>query len=112
MQGRLTLLHTRLQREVSCLLQYLEPTKIEIRLREYLVHRIRSVIQEKWPGSKVDVFGSFSTQLYLPNSDIDLVVRIPPSTKVRLRRIASCLEQEDICRDPQVIEGASVITRI
>ncbi|KAI7894537.1 uncharacterized protein EV154DRAFT_498110 [Mucor mucedo] len=97
-----------LQREVSCLLQYLEPTKIEIRLREYLVHRIRSVIQEKWPGSKVDVFGSFSTQLYLPNSDIDLVVRIPPSTKVRLRRIASCLEQEDICRDPQVIEGASV----
>lgn len=101
-------MYPRLQREVSCLLQYLEPTQIEIQLRKYLVHRIRTAIQDKWPGSTVDVFGSFSTQLYLPNSDIDLVIRVPPSTKVKLRRIASCLEQEEICRDPQVIESASV----
>ncbi|GAA5809060.1 hypothetical protein MFLAVUS_002463 [Mucor flavus] len=97
-----------LQREVTCFLQYLEPTPIEIKLREYLVHRIRVAITEKWPEAKVEVFGSFSTQLYLPNSDIDIVVRFPPSVQVRLRKIAICLEAEEICRDPQIIEHATV----
>lgn len=102
------LLNFRLQREVTCFLQYLEPTPIEIKLREYLVHRIRVAITEKWPEAKVEVFGSFSTQLYLPNSDIDIVVRFPPSVQVRLRKIAICLEAEEICRDPQIIEHATV----
>ncbi|KAI9336271.1 hypothetical protein BD770DRAFT_401809 [Pilaira anomala] len=100
--------HRLLQREVTCFLQYLEPTDIEIKLRHYLVHRIRLAITEKWPEASVDVFGSFSTDLYLPNSDIDIVVQFPPSTQIRLRRIASCLEAEEICRDPQIIEHASV----
>lgn len=86
----------------------MEPTNVEIKLRHYLVHRIRLAITEKWPEASVDVFGSFSTDLYLPNSDIDIVVQFPPSTQVRLRRIASCLEAEEICRDPQIIEHASV----
>jgi DNA polymerase sigma len=73
-----------------------------------LVHRIRTAITKKWPGTKVEVFGSFSTELYLPNSDIDLVVIFPASTQVRLRRLASCLEAEEICRDPQIIEAATV----
>lgn len=98
----------RLDKEVSCFIQYLEPTKIEIKLREYLVHRIREAVKDKWPEAEVVVFGSFSTQLYLPNGDIDLVVRFPPSSPVRLRRLASCLEAEEICRDPQVIEHATV----
>lgn len=57
----------RLQKEVQCFIQYLTPTKIEMKLREYLVHRIKTAIESKLPGSKVVVFGSFSTQLYLPN---------------------------------------------
>ncbi|KAL9546783.1 hypothetical protein MBANPS3_006491 [Mucor bainieri] len=97
-----------LQREVTCFVQYVEPTRIEIKLREYLVHRIRTAVQAKWPSATVSVFGSFSTTLYLPNSDIDLVVQFPPSTQLRLRNLASTLVQEDICRDPQVIENASV----
>lgn len=72
------------------------------------MHRIRVAIKDKWPEAEVEVFGSFSTQLYLPNSDIDLVVRFPPSSPVRLRRLASCLEAEEICRDPQIIENATV----
>lgn len=97
-----------LQREVTCFVQYVEPTRIEIKLREYLVHRIRTSVQAKWPSATVSVFGSFSTTLYLPNSDIDLVVQFPPSTQLRLRNLASTLVQDDICRDPQVIEHASV----
>ena len=102
----------RLQREVACFIQYLEPTPIEIKLREYLVHRIREAVTTQWPDAEVIVFGSFSTQLYLPNSDIDIVVKFPPSSPVRLRRLASCLEQQDICREPQIIEHASVSCQI
>ncbi|KAI9478837.1 MAG: hypothetical protein EXX96DRAFT_525666 [Benjaminiella poitrasii] len=97
-----------LQQEVSCFLQYIEPTEIEIKLRDYLVHRIKTAIQSKYPEAEILVFGSYSTQLYLPNSDIDLVVRFPPSVQVRLRRIAYILESEDICREPHIIEHATV----
>jgi predicted nucleotidyltransferase len=41
-------------------------------------------------------------------SDIDLVVIFPPSEQLRLRRLASVLEAEEICRDPHIIEHASV----
>ncbi|KAI7901830.1 uncharacterized protein BX663DRAFT_487118 [Cokeromyces recurvatus] len=97
-----------LQHEVACFLQYIEPTEIEIKLREYLIHRIRTAIQANIPEAKVTVFGSYSTQLYLPNSDIDLVVQFPPSVQVRLRRIAHILESEEICREPHIIEQATV----
>ncbi|KAI8338779.1 hypothetical protein EDC96DRAFT_523167 [Choanephora cucurbitarum] len=97
-----------LQCEVDCFIQYLEPTPIEVQLREYLVHRIRHAIQSRFPEAEVFVFGSFSTQLYLPNSDIDLVVNVPPLQSGMLRRLAKIIESEDICRDPHIIENASV----
>ncbi|KAI8334122.1 hypothetical protein BD560DRAFT_414700 [Blakeslea trispora] len=97
-----------LQREVDCFIQYLEPTPIEVQLREYLVHRIRLAIQTRIPEAEVSVFGSFSTHLYLPNSDIDLVVQLPSFQKGMLRRLARYLESDDICRDPHIIEHASV----
>jgi len=43
-------------------------------MRNQVVNRIRSVIQGLWPQAKVEVFGSFETDLYLPTSDIDLMV--------------------------------------
>ncbi|CEP18526.1 hypothetical protein [Parasitella parasitica] len=97
-----------LQREVACFVQYVEPTEIEIKLRNYLVHRIRTTVQAKWPDATVSVFGSFSTTLYLPNSDIDLVVQFPPSTQIRLQKLANALTADRICHEPQVIEHASV----
>ncbi|MEQ2234152.1 Terminal nucleotidyltransferase 4A, partial [Ilyodon furcidens] len=43
-------------------------------MRLEVVDRIKGVIQDLWPSAEVQVFGSFSTGLYLPTSDIDLVV--------------------------------------
>lgn len=40
-----------------------------------------------------------------------MVVIMPPSQNVRLRRIAGILESEEICRDPRLIEHASVNTQ-
>ncbi|MGH0161238.1 UNVERIFIED_CONTAM: hypothetical protein FKN15_047701 [Acipenser sinensis] len=43
-------------------------------MREDVVRRIETVIKDLWPTADVQIFGSFSTGLYLPTSDIDLVV--------------------------------------
>ncbi|KAK6635937.1 hypothetical protein RUM44_001191 [Polyplax serrata] len=53
---------------------YMSPKKCEHELRLKVVHKIENAIHELWPQAKVEVFGSFRTGLYLPTSDIDLVV--------------------------------------
>ncbi|KAK1330632.1 hypothetical protein QTO34_010828 [Cnephaeus nilssonii] len=76
---------TRLHEEISDFYEYMSPRPEEEKMRMEVVNRIESVIKELWPsadvstcpaGERVDVqiFGSFKTGLYLPTSDIDLVV--------------------------------------
>ncbi|KAI9495199.1 hypothetical protein BDB00DRAFT_900208 [Zychaea mexicana] len=93
-----------LENETASLLAYLEPTKAEVTMRKYLIHKIRLVIDNLYTDTKVEVFGSFNTNLYLPNSDLDLVVQ----GNARLRYLARELERAGICSNPQVIEKASV----
>lgn len=50
------------------------PTPQEHQVRLAVVHRIIDVIMKIWPHASVQIFGSFHTGLYLPTSDIDLVV--------------------------------------
>ncbi|XP_072139369.1 terminal nucleotidyltransferase 4A isoform X3 [Mobula birostris] len=52
----------------------MSPRPEEEAMRKEVVKRIESVIKELWPTADVQIFGSFSTGLYLPTSDIDLVV--------------------------------------
>jgi len=41
--------------------------------------RVRDQIRKIWPYSKVKLFGSTATRLYLPQSDLDVVVFLPKS---------------------------------
>uniref|UniRef100_A0A3Q2X8N7 Terminal nucleotidyltransferase 4A n=1 Tax=Hippocampus comes TaxID=109280 RepID=A0A3Q2X8N7_HIPCM len=52
----------------------MSPRPEEEAMRRDVVNRIENVIKELWPTAQVEIFGSFSTGLYLPTSDIDLVV--------------------------------------
>ncbi|CAF92498.1 unnamed protein product, partial [Tetraodon nigroviridis] len=52
----------------------ISPRPEEEKMRLEVVDRIKGVIHDLWPSAEVQVFGSFSTGLYLPTSDIDLVV--------------------------------------
>ena len=38
------------------------------------MRRMGALVGAVWPGASVRVFGSFDTGLYLPESDVDLVV--------------------------------------
>lgn len=50
------------------------PTPTEHALRVKVVSRIENIVLQMWSNAHVEVFGSFRTGLYLPTSDIDLVV--------------------------------------
>ncbi|XP_075934181.1 terminal nucleotidyltransferase 4B isoform X1 [Anarhichas minor] len=63
-----------LHEEVKDFYDYVSPRAEEEKMREEVVDRIKGVIHDLWPSAEVQVFGSFSTGLYLPTSDIDLVV--------------------------------------
>ncbi|EDO40179.1 predicted protein, partial [Nematostella vectensis] len=52
----------------------MKPRKCEEAMRWEVVGRVHEVIVRLWPTAKVEVYGSFKTALFLPTSDIDLVV--------------------------------------
>lgn len=60
--------------EILDFCKYISPRPSEEAMRNEVVQRVRNVIQNKWPEVMVEVFGSFNTGLYLPTSDIDIVV--------------------------------------
>ncbi|XP_078395207.1 terminal nucleotidyltransferase 4A isoform X3 [Cetorhinus maximus] len=65
---------TGLHEEIMDFYNFVSPRPEEETMRKEVVKRIESVIKELWPAADVQIFGSFSTGLYLPTSDIDLVV--------------------------------------
>ena len=63
-----------LHQEIEDFYNYMKPRPEEHYARTDVVNRISRVVAEVWPQAKVDYFGSFRTGLYLPTSDIDMVV--------------------------------------
>ena len=63
-----------LHKEILEFCDDVSPQPSEEKMRNEVVQRVRSVIQNRWCGTEVKVFGSFITGLYLPTSDIDIVV--------------------------------------
>lgn len=68
-------------------MHYLSPTAEEHRIRQYIVNRIQQVVCSIWPDASLHVFGSFNTRLYLPSSDIDLVVLTPSTLQLSSRSV-------------------------
>ncbi|KAJ7419739.1 Non-canonical poly(A) RNA polymerase PAPD7 [Willisornis vidua] len=63
-----------LHEEIIDFYDFMSPRPEEAAMRREVVKRIETVIKDLWPTADVQIFGSFSTGLYLPTSDIDLVV--------------------------------------
>ncbi|KAI4873992.1 hypothetical protein NFI96_032084 [Prochilodus magdalenae] len=63
-----------LHEEIVDFYGFMSPRPEEEAMRRDVVNRIETVIKSLWPTANVQIFGSFSYGLYLPTSDIDLVV--------------------------------------
>ncbi|KAL8603055.1 hypothetical protein ACOMHN_015620 [Nucella lapillus] len=98
-----------LHHEIKDFYHFMSPRPEEGRMRDEVVRRIETAIQELWPEAQVKIFGSFKTGLYLPTSDIDLVVfgkwKHPP-----LRTVQEVLVDKKIVEPDQikVLDKASV----
>ncbi|ORY84948.1 hypothetical protein BCR37DRAFT_345340, partial [Protomyces lactucae-debilis] len=104
-----------LHRELQDFIKFVEPTAGEHALRSLVISRIRRLVTAKWPTASVHAFGSFETRLYLPTSDIDLVLLSSgqPGDPVyeqpkHLKKLAHLLVKAGIARDIQVITSARV----
>lgn len=63
-----------LEREIDLFCKWLEPNQFETRLRLKIIKEIESIVLSNWPKADVVVFGSFSSNLCIPSSDIDIQI--------------------------------------
>ncbi|PON31777.1 nucleotidyl transferase, partial [Parasponia andersonii] len=99
-----------LHKEIVDFCDFLSPTPEEQDSRNTAIQRVSDVIKYIWPNCVVDVFGSFRTGLYLPSSDIDVVIlgsgiRNPQQG---LQALSRALSQRSVAKKIQVIAKARV----
>lgn len=98
-----------LHEEIEQFYAHMIPTGTEHTLRVQVVARIEAIVLNLWPMARVEMFGSFRTGLYLPTSDIDLVV-IGRWEKLPLRTLENELINRGIAEpmSVRVLDKASV----
>ncbi|KAL0925699.1 hypothetical protein M5K25_004065 [Dendrobium thyrsiflorum] len=99
-----------LHKEILDFSEFVSPTPEEKAKRETAVDRVFQVVKYIWPHCRVEVFGSFRTGLYLPTSDIDVVIldsRVK-TPQTGLYALARALSQKGIAKKMQVISKARV----
>jgi DNA polymerase sigma len=100
-----------LTKEIKDFVAYVSPSEAEIHARNTAVTRIRKLIVDLWPDAEVKVFGSYATDMYLPGSDIDMVVLSPDGkydSRAFLYQLGSRLKSSGIAQKVEVIAKARV----
>eukprot|EP01087_Luapelamoeba_hula_P007676 TRINITY_DN1877_c1_g1_i1.p1 TRINITY_DN1877_c1_g1~~TRINITY_DN1877_c1_g1_i1.p1 ORF type:complete len:1456 (+),score=169.66 TRINITY_DN1877_c1_g1_i1:180-4547(+) len=110
-----------LHREIEDIVQYIvRLTSSQRVLQENMLLKLRTIIKQLWgPGSRVECYGSFATDLGIPSSDLDLVVILPhpspdPSSDLLkrdwspIRILAEELKKYDWLQSIQAIETAKM----
>ncbi|KAL5221594.1 hypothetical protein ABZP36_026307 [Zizania latifolia] len=99
-----------LHKEILDFCEFISPSTEEQSSRTTAVQAVSSVVNHIWPQCKVEVFGSFRTGLFLPTSDIDVVIfdsRVK-TPQVGLYALAKALSQKGVAKKIQVIAKARV----
>ncbi|KAG7378620.1 hypothetical protein PHYPSEUDO_009830 [Phytophthora pseudosyringae] len=81
---------------------------------EEMIANVRACVQSLWPQSKVEAFGSYSTGIWLPSSDVDLVildvveVNDAKLTAKHLRQLAKVLDKKQWVESLLCLDTAKV----
>ncbi|CAH1390633.1 unnamed protein product [Nezara viridula] len=85
-----------LHEEINDFYNYMSPTPQEHAARKAVIRNIEAVIIELWPSARVQVIGSFRTGLYLPSSDINLLV-IGNWSRFPLNTLKHVMAKKGVC---------------
>lgn len=97
--------------EIKDFVNYISPSSQEIVNRNTLVNNLKKKITEFWPKTQAHVFGSCATDLYLPGSDIDMVIISTTGDyeqRQKLYSLASYLRKNQLAKNIEVIASAKV----
>lgn len=97
-----------LHEEIMDFVTFVSPTEDELSERVQLVGEMRSIIKGLWPEATVETFGSHYTQMFLPQSDIDMVLFGVPDGKEPLYKLAECLAEMNFVSFLEVIDKARI----
>ncbi|KAF8466363.1 hypothetical protein BDZ91DRAFT_618826, partial [Kalaharituber pfeilii] len=104
-----------LNKEIHDFLNYIRPRRYEHSLRRHVIHEVRKALTtgvNAFSDADVRVFGSFAAELYLPTSDLDLVLLSREfartgtpkySSKQVLYRVSNLLRKARIPKDNKVV---------
>ncbi|KAF9469521.1 hypothetical protein BDZ94DRAFT_1242597 [Collybia nuda] len=73
----------RLHDEVFAYMRYMQPTPQETTARQNVFNVVQRIALATIPQSRVELFGSCSNGLYLPTSDIDMIISTPSSINIK-----------------------------
>ncbi|CAD6647746.1 BAG_1a_G0047300.mRNA.1.CDS.1 [Saccharomyces cerevisiae] len=97
--------------EIKDFVAYISPSREEIQIRNQTISTIREAVKQLWPDADLHVFGSYSTDLYLPGSDIDCVVTSKlggKESRNNLYSLASHLKKKNLATEVEVVAKARV----
>ncbi|GEQ69023.1 hypothetical protein JCM33374_g2693 [Metschnikowia sp. JCM 33374] len=97
--------------EIKDFVNYISPSKDEIIIRNTVISKLKQHISEFWPETSAHVFGSCATDLYLPGSDIDMVIISSTGDyeqRSRLYQLSSYLRTHKLGKNIEVIASAKV----
>ena len=67
-----------LHEEINDFYDYMKPRPSEVRMRMDVLSRVMNIVLYRYPSAQIEPFGSFTTGLFLPTSDLDLVIFYSP----------------------------------
>ena len=103
----------KLHYEILDFYDFIKLTDSEIRLRNKTYNDINSIIEDNFPKYKCKLYGSFITELSLPNSDIDILITqkdendgcIEKNLHQNLENIYSVLKNHNVFNDLEKINA-------
>ncbi|KAK9390829.1 hypothetical protein V1515DRAFT_591712 [Lipomyces mesembrius] len=102
---------TWLHKEVQDFIDFVSPDDEQVERRASTVDRVQKCVKSLWRDATVCVFGSYATNLYLPDSDIDIVIVSDSGqydNRSSLYQLANSLKSAKIAINVEVIAKARV----
>jgi DNA polymerase sigma len=111
MPSNFVVFRPRLHKEIVDFIDWIKPRDYEHAVRRYAIGMLRKTVQRMWNDADVRVFGSFASDLYLPTSDVDVVIVSQSyvlddypkySTKRHFFEIAAAIRKSGLSRQDSV----------